>query len=49
VPPAASKSTGVDTQAAAPASCLHAASTERPLIPAGANRPLAGITVLDFG
>jgi len=40
---------GVDTQAAAPASCPHATSAERPLMPAGANRPLAGITVLDFG
>ena len=47
--PRASKASGVDTGVAAPASCSYATSAESPLMPAGANRPLAGITVLDFG
>src|SRR6201988_4271304 len=47
--PAASKASGVDTRAAAPASFPYGTSAESPLMPTGANRPLAGITVLDFG
>src|SRR6201985_2893572 len=47
--PAASKASGVDTRAAAPARCSYGTSTERLLMPAGANRPLAGVVVLDFG
>ena len=44
-----SKASGVDTPAAAPASCLHGTREEHLLMPAVANRPLAGIVVLDFG
>jgi hypothetical protein len=47
--PAASKASGVDTRAAASASCSYGKSAEGPLMLAGANRPLAGIVVLDFG
>ncbi len=47
--PAASKASGVDTSAAASASCPYGTSAESPLMLAGANRPLAGIVVLDFG
>ena len=39
----------VDTRAAAPASCPYVTSAESSLMLAGANRPLAGIVVLDFG
>ena len=39
----------VDTHATALASCPYGTSAESPLMPAGANRPLAGIVVLDFG
>ena len=46
---AASKASGVDTGATAPASCPYGTSAESPLMLAGANRPLAGIVVLDFG
>src|SRR5215469_3089692 len=46
---AASKASGVDTGATAPASCLYGTSAESPLMLAGANRPLAGIVILDFG
>src|SRR5438477_5497821 len=47
--PAPSKSIGVDTRAGAPASCPDGTREATPLMPEGANRPLAGITVLDFG
>jgi hypothetical protein len=47
--PAPSKSSGVDTRAGAPASCPDGTREATPLMPEGANRPLAGITVLDFG
>src|ERR1700745_952488 len=47
--PAASKASGVDTRAAAPAGCSYGTSAEGLLMRAGANRPLAGIVVLDFG
>jgi hypothetical protein len=47
--PAASKASGVDTGAPASASCPYGTNAESPLMPAGANRPLAGIVVLDFG
>src|SRR6201984_301653 len=47
--PAASKASGVDTRAAASASCSYGTSAEGLLMLAGANRPLAGIVVLDFG
>jgi CoA:oxalate CoA-transferase len=46
---AASKASGVDTNARASASCPYGTSAESPLMLAGANRPLAGIVVLDFG
>src|SRR5690348_5480882 len=46
--PAPPKSTGVATRAGAPASCPDGTREATPL-PEGANRPLAGITVLDFG
>jgi hypothetical protein len=39
----------VDTSATAPASCPYGTSAETPLMLAGANRPLTGIVVLDFG
>src|SRR5262249_61458109 len=47
--PAASKASCVDTRAAALASCSYGTSAENPLMLAGANTPLAGIVVLDFG
>jgi|SRR5580704_19647851 hypothetical protein len=39
----------VDTSAPASASCPYGKRSESPLMPAGANRPLAGIVVLDLG
>jgi hypothetical protein len=48
VTPAASKSSGVDTRAAAPSSCLYVPNEETALMPANANRPIAGIVVLDL-
>jgi crotonobetainyl-CoA:carnitine CoA-transferase CaiB-like acyl-CoA transferase len=45
----ASKASGVDTGAPASASCPYGKSAESPLMLAGANRPLAGIVVLDLG
>ena len=47
--PAASKASGVDTSGPAFASCPHGTSAESPLMPSGADRPLTGIVVLDFG
>jgi crotonobetainyl-CoA:carnitine CoA-transferase CaiB-like acyl-CoA transferase len=47
--PAASKASGIDTGAPASATCPYGTNAESPLVLAGANRPLAGIVVLDFG
>jgi CoA-transferase family III len=46
---AASKASGVDTSGPGSASFPYGTSAESPLMPTGANRPLAGIVVLDFG